>query len=113
MKIKLKRRSSSNSAAVPTIASGEDIIGEPVWGKSTVGSTDYQTLFIGGTNNTTPSTQEWKKVSMAEFTPAYENAGQNPSVSGSIAMYSFWFGTQTQYDAITTKDPNTFYFITQ
>lgn len=38
---------------------------------------------------------------------------QQASISGSIAMYDFWFGTQAQYDAITTKDPNTFYFINE
>ena len=32
-------------------------------------------------------------------------------VTGSSASYIIWVGTQTQYDAITTKDNNTLYFI--
>ena len=32
-------------------------------------------------------------------------------VTGSSASYIIWTGTQTQYDAITTKDNNTLYFI--
>jgi len=30
---------------------------------------------------------------------------------GSIINKSFWQGTQAEYDAIVTKDPNTLYFI--
>lgn len=33
------------------------------------------------------------------------------NISTGTAVYQMWSGTQAQYDAITTKDPNTIYFI--
>ena len=41
-------------------------------------------------------------------TPVYFNGGV-----ATACAFSMWSGTQAQYDAITTKDSNTFYFITE
>lgn len=104
MKIQIKRK--SGSTVLPSTSAGA---GEPILSTSTIGdgSTAYDTMYIRNLSN-----NAWKKVSMADFTPAYEEAGSS-SVTGAFGNYSLWFGTQAQYNAIATKDPDTFYFITQ
>ena len=105
MKIQIKRKTGNYATPTGTVNSGEPVLGTTTIGG---GSTQFDTLYIGGLGNN-PS---WKKVSMAEFTPAYVEQGES-QVNFSIGMYSFWFGTQAQYNNIQTKDANTFYFITE
>lgn len=107
MKIKIRRATASSTTETPAIASGENVAGEPILGSSQVGSTRYDTLYVGARDGSS-----WKKVAMSSFTPAFENADSG-GVNASLGMYSLWFGTQAEYDAISQKDQNTFYFITE
>lgn len=107
MKIKVRRATTSSTNPTPNIASGENVAGEPILGTCTVGSTQYDTMYVGARDG-----NSWKRVAMSAFTPAFENADSG-GVNASLGMYSLWFGSQSDYDAITTKDPNTFYFITE
>lgn len=106
MKIKIRRAAANSTTATPAIGT-ENVAGEPILGMCTVGSTQYDTMYVGARDG-----NSWKRVAMSSFTPAFENADSG-GVNASLGMYSLWFGTQAEYDAISTKDQNTFYFITE
>lgn len=69
----------------------------PVLGNGEIGvETDTNLFKIGdGVNN-------WANLKYANGGVKDGNTGNN---------MSFWTGTQSEYDAITTKNPDTFYFV--
>ena len=101
MKIQFRRKSGN------TVLPAAQGAAEPILSTLTIGNNTYDTIYIRNLAN-----NAWKAVAMTDFTPSYEEV-QSSSISSSIGNYNFWFGTQNQYDAIATKDPDTFYFITQ
>ena len=57
----------------------------------------------------------WKKVSVDGHTHNYagsSSAGGAANNSDKVGGYSVWVGTQTQYDAISSKSSTTIYYIT-
>ena len=101
MKIQFRRKSGN------TVLPAAQGAAEPILSTLTIGNNTYDTIYIRNLANT-----DWKAVAMTEFTPTYAEA-TSTDINASVGNYSFWFGTQAQYDAIQTKDPDTFYFITQ
>lgn len=100
MQIRIKRKNGS------TVLPNTGASGEPILTTRTVGSSNPDAMYIRSLDG-----NAWKGVAMTAFTPGYE-AGSTTTVSP-FSQYILWFGTQQQYDAITTKDDNTFYFITE
>ena len=100
MKIQIKRK--SGSTVLPATGSA----GEPILSTRAVGSSNPDSMYIRSLDGSS-----WKGIAMTAYTPGYENA-ESTTVSP-FSQYILWFGTQAQYDAITTKDSNTFYFITE
>lgn len=82
---------------------------------STGNSVYEQSLNINGTSKTMLQTTNSSFGNIYAPTSA-GTAGQILQSNGSGApvwsSFKIWFGTQTQYDAITTKDNNTIYFVT-
>ena len=93
----------------------------PAWNSQGIitgatGNTAYeQSLNINGTSKTMIQATNSSFGTIYAPTSA-GTAGQVLTSNGSGApgwtAFKFWFGTQAQYDAITTKDSNTIYFIT-
>lgn len=82
----------------------------------TTGNTAYeQSLNINGTSKTILQTTNSSFGNIYAPTSA-GTAGQILQSNGSGApvwsTFKMWYGNQTQYDAITTKDNNTIYFVT-
>ena len=72
-------------------------------------TTDDKKLLIKGVCEFVYHDAHWNLViDSLDYNPL-----QNDPVSGSIAVYSFWFGTQAAYNLISPKDSNTFYFINE
>jgi hypothetical protein len=64
-------------------------------------------------NSTTASMTNKTLVSPTISDPMFQVGGANVSyVQGASAGMILWKGTKAQYDAITTKDPNTIYAVT-
>lgn len=100
MKIQIKRK--TGSTVLPSTGSA----GEPILSTRAVGSSNLDSVYIRSLDGTS-----WKGIAMTAYTPGYENA--DSTTVSPFSQYILWFGTQAQYDAITTKDANTFYFITE
>ena len=100
MKIQIKRK--TGSTVLPNTGSAA----EPILMTRTVGSANPDAMYIRSLDG-----NSWKGVAMTAFTPGYEESAS--TTVSPFSQYLLWFGTQQQYDAITTKDDNTFYFITQ
>lgn len=83
------------------------------------GTSGYLTKFNGANTITTgpklgSSTTTYLRNDGSWTTPVGTtySAGTGMSLSGTTFSTKIWEGTQTQYDAITTPDPDTTYFIT-
>lgn len=100
MQIRIKRKGGS------TVLPSTGASGEPILTTRTIGSSNPDAMYIRSLDG-----NSWKGVAMTAFTPGYENA--DSTTVSPFSQYILWFGTQAQYDAITTKDTNTFYFITE
>ena len=71
-------------------------------------------LTINGNSNNTIKTSNSSYPSI--FAPTSAGSAGQPLLSNGSgapvwATFKFWYGTQSQYDAITTKDNNTIYFV--
>ena len=104
MDLRIKRKANVTKPET-TVGSGE-----PILAQRTIGGTTHDAIYISG-NSATTNSPDWKGVSMTSFTPIYETDSQS-NVSP-FSQYILWFGTQADYDALTTKDDLTFYFITE
>ena len=93
----------------------------PAWNNQgiitgTTGSRMYQrNININGTNQSIVRTTN-SDISAVYAPSSAGSAGQLVTSNGSGApvwtSFKFWYGTQNDYDAITTKDSSTIYFIT-
>ena len=98
-------------------------------GESTPTDADYYiSQYVGGGTKTTtyhrrPMSALWNyiksKLATVATSGSYNDLSNKPTiptvpsnlVTGSSNSYIIWTGTQSQYDAISTKDNNTLYFI--
>jgi hypothetical protein len=62
-------------------------------------SFDFTSLSAIQDNDTIKSVNDWQIL-------------QEILLNNTVNGYSFWGGSQTEYDAISTKSPTTLYFIT-
>jgi hypothetical protein len=84
---------------------------------TTTSPTNGQVATWNGTQwvNTDPQTSSQKQANWAETDTANVQYIQNKPtnlVTGSAQAYTIWTGTTAQYNAITTKDSSTLYFLT-
>lgn len=67
---------------------------------------------ISGTGDT-PAWESWKKVSLDGHAHNYAGSSSAGGTANSVNGFTFWSGTQEQYDAIATKSETTIYMITE
>jgi hypothetical protein len=72
-------------------------------GQMAVDSTNERTYIAEGT-----TVDDWKRLAETSYVDTGDNYIMNTRMNG----LTLWNGTQADYDAIATKDPNTLYFIT-
>ena len=105
----------------PTLFSGDynDLINKPVIsGNNFSGNyndlTNKPTLFSGDYNDlTNKPTIPTVPTKLSQFTNDLTITATEVVNKRTGLAFEEWIGTQAQYDAITTKDPNTRYWITE